>query len=73
MAVCVFDESQGCSAKGKCYTPCGSVPGGAIEYSGCACDGSEVVSVPLALPGGYALQPLREVPDTATSCSGDAG
>jgi hypothetical protein len=68
---CVFKASDGCSAKGQCYTACGSVPGGAIVVSGCACDGSETVDLPLAIPDGYAMQPLRGTPGPS-SCSPDA-
>jgi len=68
---CVFNAADGCSAKGQCYTACGDVPAGARVVAGCACDGSEAVDLPLALPASYSTQPLRGVPGPR-SCSTDA-
>jgi hypothetical protein len=71
-AFCVFAESDGCGAAGRCYTDCTGNGAGANEVFGCACDGSEMTFIPLVLPGGYALQPLRSVPK-GQRCSSDAG
>jgi hypothetical protein len=67
-SVCGYPESDGCSAKGRCF-PASMAICDAISL-GCACDGTSINTICNGYPAGYVSKPLR---NTGACSSSDSG